>query len=135
MAILVTGGTGYIGSHTIVELLNEGYDVVIVDNLSNSKIEVLHKIKQITKKDFKFYEVDILCREALEEIFKKNSIEAVIHFASLKSVGESVAKPLMYYNNNIVGTLVLCEVMNRYNVKKWFSVHQQLFIKEVILPN
>ncbi|MEK5491329.1 UDP-glucose 4-epimerase GalE [Paenibacillus sp. FSL R7-0297] len=118
MAILVTGGTGYIGSHTIVELLNEGYDVVIVDNLSNSKIEVLHKIKQITKKDFKFYEVDILCREALEEIFKKNSIEAVIHFASLKSVGESVAKPLMYYNNNIVGTLVLCEVMNRYNVKK-----------------
>ncbi|WP_342480555.1 UDP-glucose 4-epimerase GalE [Paenibacillus sp. FSL L8-0340] len=118
MAILVTGGTGYIGSHTIVELLDEGYDVVIVDNLSNSKIEVLQRIKEITKKDFKFYEVDILCKEALEEVFKTNSIEAVIHFAGLKAVGESVAKPLMYYNNNIVGTLVLCEVMDKYNVKK-----------------
>ncbi|CAH1225202.1 UDP-glucose 4-epimerase [Paenibacillus auburnensis] len=118
MAILVTGGTGYIGSHTIIELLNEGHDVVIVDNLSNSKIEVLQRIKQITSKDFKFHEVDILCKEALEEIFIENSIDAVIHFAGLKAVAESVVKPLFYYDNNITGTLVLCELMEKYNVKK-----------------
>lgn len=117
MSILVTGGTGYIGSHTCVELLDAGYDVVVVDNLSNSKIEVKRRIEEITGRSFKFYELDILDREGLEEVFSKNSIEAVIHFAGLKAVGESVEEPLRYYHNNITGTLVLCEVMQRHGVK------------------
>lgn len=117
MNVLVTGGVGYIGSHTIVELLHEDYDVIVVDNFSNSKPEALKKIKEITNKDFKFYQVDLLNKEALEEVFKANNIGAVIHFAGLKAVGESVSIPLTYYHNNIAGTLILCELMEKYNVK------------------
>lgn len=119
MKVLVTGGAGYIGSHTVVELLNEGYEVIIVDNLINSKEASLDAIKKITNKDFKFYKVDIRDRENLEKIFNENKdITAVIHFAGLKAVGESVSKPLEYYDNNIYGTLVLLETMKKYNVKK-----------------
>jgi UDP-glucose 4-epimerase len=118
MAILVTGGAGYIGSHTVVELLNEGYDLIIVDNFSNSKPEALKRIKEITGKGFTFYNVDLLDRESLEKVFINNKIEAVIHFAGLKAVGESVSIPLHYYHNNITGTLILCEVMAKYDVKK-----------------
>ena len=118
MAILLTGGAGYIGSHTCVELLNAGYKLIVVDDLSNSKLNSMVRIKEITGKDFKFYKTDILDREALEPIFVENSIEAVIHLAGLKSVGESVQMPLHYYHNNITGTLVLCELMKKYNVKK-----------------
>jgi len=118
LAILLTGGAGYIGSHTCVELLNAGYKLIVVDDLSNSKLNSMVRIKEITGKDFKFYKTDILDREALEPIFVENSIEAVIHLAGLKSVGESVQMPLHYYHNNITGTLVLCELMKKYNVKK-----------------
>jgi UDP-glucose 4-epimerase len=117
MTILVTGGAGYIGSHTCVELLNLGYEVVVVDNLSNSKEESLHRVKRITGKDITFYKIDLLDKAALEEIFIRETIDCVIHFAGLKAVGESVKKPLEYYHNNITGTLVLCELMNKYNVK------------------
>ena len=116
MKILVTGGTGYIGSHTAVELLNNDYEVVIIDNLSNSKREVVDKIKKITGKDVIFYEGDVCDKKLLEEIFNDNKIDAVIHFAGYKAVGESVKKPLMYYRNNIDSTLTLCEVMNEHNV-------------------
>jgi UDP-glucose 4-epimerase len=118
MSILITGGAGYIGSHTCVELLNAGYDIVVVDNFSNSKPEALKRVKEITGKEFKFYEVDILDRQGLERVFSENDIKAVIHFAGLKAVGESVEIPLKYYHNNITGTLVLCEVMKKYDVKK-----------------
>ena len=118
MKILVTGGTGYIGSHTCVELLDAGYEIVIIDNLSNSKIETVDKIKEITGKDFKFYEGDCCNKEILKKIFSENDIDAVIHFAGLKAVGESVRKPLMYYRNNLDSTLTLLEVMNEYNCKK-----------------
>src|SRR5690606_5315490 len=118
MAILVTGGTGYIGSHTCVELLDADYDVVVVDNFSNSKPEVLNRIDEITGKKLKFSEVDILDREGLERVFSENDIEAVIHFAGLKAVGESVEIPIKYYHNNITGTLTLCEVMQEYDVKR-----------------
>ncbi|MER2040593.1 UDP-glucose 4-epimerase GalE [Desemzia incerta] len=118
MSILVTGGAGYIGSHTVVELLNAGHEVVIVDDYSNSKPEVLNRIKEITGKSFKFYEVNILDKEALEPVFKENDLEAVIHFAGYKAVGESVAEPLKYYHNNLTGTIVLCELMAQHNVKK-----------------
>lgn len=117
MKILVTGGTGYIGSHTAVELLNNDYEVVIIDNLSNSKREVVDKIKKITGKDVIFYEGDVCDKKLLEEIFNDNKIDAVIHFAGYKAVGESVKKPLMYYRNNIDSTLTLCEVMNEHNVQ------------------
>ena len=117
MAILVTGGAGFIGSHTCVELLNAGYEVVVVDNLCNSCEESLERVKKITGKDLKFYEADILDRDALNNIFEKESVDAVIHFAGLKAVGESVAKPLEYYHNNITGTLVLCDVMRAHGVK------------------
>ena len=118
MSILVTGGAGFIGSHTVVELLEENEDIIIVDNFINSKPDVLDKIKEITKKDFKFYEVDMLNEEKMEEIFKENIIEAVIHFAGLKAVGESVEKPIEYYHNNITGTLVFLKLMKKYNCKK-----------------
>lgn len=117
MAILVTGGAGYIGSHTCVELLNADYEIIVVDNLDNSKPEAMKRVKELTGKEFKFYETDLLDRNGLERVFAENQIEAVIHFAGLKAVGESVALPLKYYHNNITGTLVLCEVMNKYNVK------------------
>ena len=117
MAILVTGGAGYIGSHTVVELLDIGKDVVVVDNLSNSSRKSLERVKEITGKDVKFYKADILDKAALEEIFEKEDIESCIHFAGLKAVGESVAKPWEYYNNNITGTLVLLDVMRNHNCK------------------
>ena len=119
MAILVTGGAGYIGSHTVIELLNKGREVVIIDNFSNSKPEILDKIKEITKKDFKFYEIDYLDRKELEKVFEENEIEAVMNFAGYKAVGESVQKPLEYYKNNISGAIVLLETMKKYNVKKF----------------
>ena len=119
MAILVTGGAGYIGSHTVIELLNEGREVVIIDNFSNSKPEVLEKIKEITKKEFKFYEIDYLDKNKLEKVFQENDIEAVINFAGYKAVGESVKKPLEYYENNISGAVILLEMMKKYNVKKF----------------
>lgn len=117
MAILVTGGAGYIGSHTCVELLNEGYEVVVVDNLYNSSAKSIERVEEITGKHVTFYEADILDREAMEMIFTKESIDSVIHFAGLKAVGESVAKPLEYYYNNITGTLVLCDVMRKHGCK------------------
>ena len=135
MKILVTGGTGYIGSHTAVELLNSNYEIVIVDNLSNSKIEVVDKIKQITGKDFKFYQIDLRDKDKLSNIFKENKIDAVIHFAGLKAVGESVKKPLLYYRNNLDSTLTLCEVMNEYNVKKLvFSSSATVYGSQKVLP-
>ncbi len=117
MAILVTGGAGYIGSHTCVELIQEGYEVVVVDNLSNSKEEALRRVEKITGKKVKFYKTDLLDREGLEGIFEKERIESVIHFAGLKAVGESVQKPLEYYHNNITATLILCDVMRKFAVK------------------
>ncbi len=117
MSILVTGGAGYIGSHTCVELLNGGFDVVILDNLSNSKQEALNRIEELTCKKLKFYEVDILDKDGVDQVFIENNIEAVIHFAGLKAVGESVQFPLKYYHNNITGTLILCEVMQKHGVK------------------
>lgn len=118
MKILVTGGTGYIGSHTCVELLNAGYEVVIIDNLYNSKLEVVDKIEQLTNKKFAFYENDVCDEEAVRRVFMEHKIDAVIHFAGYKAVGESVAKPLMYYQNNIDSTIVLCKVMNEFNCKR-----------------
>ena len=117
MAILVAGGAGYIGSHTCVDLLNAGYEVVVVDNLVNSSAKALERVEQITGKSVKFYEVDLLDKCALEEVFKKEKIESVINFAGLKAVGESVHKPLEYYHNNITGTLNLCFVMREFGVK------------------
>ena len=117
MRVLVTGGLGYIGSHTVVELINNGDEVVIIDNLSNAKKEVIDKLKEITGKDIKLYIDDVCDREALRKIFKENKIDAVIHFAGYKAVGESVLKPLMYYRNNIDSTLTLLEVMEENNVR------------------
>lgn len=117
MAILVTGGAGYIGSHTCLELLNIGYEVVVVDNLSNSSEKSLERVEKITGKKIKFYKVDLLDKDAIEEVFKKETIETVIHFAGLKAVGESVAKPLEYYYNNVTGTLILCDAMRNHGVK------------------
>lgn len=118
MAILITGGAGYIGSHTCVELLNAGYDIVVVDNFINSNPESLNRIRGITGKSFKSYYIDLLDEKKLDKVFWENDIDAVIHFAGLKAVGESVNLPLRYYHNNITGTLVLCQVMKRNNVKK-----------------
>lgn len=119
MAVLVTGGAGFIGSHTCVELLGAGEEVVIIDNFSNSKPQVLDKIRGITGKDFRFYEVDLLDEQGVKKVFDENpDIDSVIHFAALKAVGESVQKPLEYYHNNLTGTLVLCKQMRDHNVKK-----------------
>ena len=117
MKILVTGGTGYIGSHTCVELINSGHDVIIVDNLYNSKIDVLDKIKEITNIKPKFYELDILDYEKLESVFKDNNFDACIHFAGYKAVGESVSIPLTYYENNVTGAINLYKLLDKYNVK------------------
>lgn len=117
MSILVTGGAGYIGSHTCVELLNAGYEVVVIDNLYNSSEEALRRVEKITGKTVKFYEGDLLNREDVEKVFEQESIDSVIHFAGLKAVGESVAKPLEYYHNNITGTLILCDVMRQHGCK------------------
>lgn len=117
MSVLVTGGTGYIGSHTCVELLNSGEDIVIIDNLYNSKTEVLERIKKITGKDVTFYNADVRDKAALNEIFNKHNIDSVIHFAGLKAVGESVEKPMLYYDNNLISTINLCEVMKEHGCK------------------
>ena len=119
MAVLLPGGAGYIGSHTAVELLNAGKEIVIIDNFSNSKAQVLENIKKITGKDFRFYEMDYRDKEKLEKVFSENNIEAVLNFAGYKAVGESVQKPLEYYDNNINGALALLEVMKKHNVKKF----------------
>ena len=119
MAILLPGGAGFIGSHTAVELLNAGKEVIIVDNFSNSKPEVLEAIKKITGKEFEFYNIDYLDREKLEKVFEENEIEAVLNFAGYKAVGESVKEPIKYYTNNISGALVLLDTMKKYNVKKF----------------
>ena len=119
MKILVTGGAGYIGSHTCVELLNEGFEIVVIDNFSNSKSSSLDAIKKITSKDFKFYEIDYLDKDALNKVFEENKIDAVINFAGFKAVGESVQKPIEYYTNNISGALNLLDVMRKHNVKKF----------------
>ena len=116
MNILVTGGAGYIGSHTCVELLNKGYDIVVMDNFDNSCMKAIDTIKRITGKDFKFYECDMLDRENFEKVFIENKIDAVIHFAGLKAVGESTQIPLRYYHNNITGSLILMELMEKYDV-------------------
>ena len=117
MSVLVTGGAGYIGSHTCIELLNAGYDIVVVDNLCNSSRESLKRVEEITGKKVTFYENDLLDREAIDAIFTKEKIDSVIHFAGLKAVGESVHKPLEYYYNNVTGTLILCDVMRKHGVK------------------
>lgn len=117
MAILITGGAGYIGSHTAVELLDRGDEIIILDNLRNSKPESLNRIREITGKDFKFYEADMLDRSTLREIFSKNEISQVVHFAGLKAVGESVEKPLEYYHTNIEGTISLLEIMREFGVR------------------
>ena len=117
MSILVTGGAGYIGSHTCIELLTQGYEVVIVDNLYNSCEEAVRRIEELSGKKVSFYKADLLDKEAVEEIFEKESIESVIHFAGLKAVGESVQKPLEYFHNNLTGTLILCDVMRHHGVK------------------
>ena len=119
MAILVTGGAGFIGSHTSVELLNAGKEIVIVDNFSNSNPKTIEAIKKITGKEFKFYEINYLDREKLEKVFEENEIDAVLNFAGYKAVGESVEKPIMYYENNISGALVLLDTMKKYGVKKF----------------
>ena len=118
MAILVTGGAGYIGSHTCIEMQNAGYDVVVIDNLDNSSEESLKRVEKITRKPVKFYEADVRDKDALRKIFSENNIEAAIHFAGLKAVGESVREPIMYYDNNLQSTIALLEVMNEFDVKK-----------------
>ena len=135
MAILVTGGAGYIGSHTAVELLNSGKEIIIIDNFSNSKREVLDKIKEITGKNFKFYEMDYKNIEKLERVFEENKIDAVMNFAGYKAVGESVAKPLDYYENNISGAIGLLKTMKKYNVKKFiFSSSATVYGDPEVVP-
>ena len=118
MAILITGGAGYIGSHAAVEFLNAGFEIVILDNFINSHKQSIERVKELTGKDFPFYEMDLLNQEAVDQLFAKYDIEAVVHFAGLKAVGESVSIPLKYYDNNVTGTLRLCEVMAKHQVKK-----------------
>ena len=133
--ILVTGGAGYIGSHTCVELLNVGKELVVIDNFSNSKPEVIDNIKKITGKDFKFYEIDYLDREKLEKVFEENEVESVINFAGFKAVGESVAKPVEYYINNVSGALVLLETMKKYGIKKFvFSSSATVYGDPEVVP-
>lgn len=135
MAILVTGGAGYIGSHTCVELLNAGYEVVVYDNLSNSSEKSLERVEQITGKKVTFYKGDILDRERLNEVFEKENIDSCIHFAGLKAVGESVEKPWEYYNNNISGTLTLTDVMRKHNCKNIiFSSSATVYGDPAIIP-
>ena len=135
MKVLVTGGLGYIGSHTVVELLDSGNDVVIIDNLSNSSIEVLDSIKEITNKDIVFYEGDVCDLDLLEKIFSDNNIDAVMHFAGYKAVGESVKKPIMYYENNILSTLHLCQKMIEHECFKFiFSSSATVYGDPEVLP-
>lgn len=133
--ILVTGGAGYIGSHTCVELLNSGREIVVIDNFYNSKPKAIEAIKKITGKDFKFYEMDYLDREKLEKVFEENEIESVINFAGYKAVGESVKKPIEYYTNNVSGALVLLDTMKKYGVKKFvFSSSATVYGDPEIIP-
>lgn len=135
MAVLVTGGAGFIGSHTAVELLNAGKEIVILDNFSNSKPQSLEAIKKITGKDFKFYEMDYLDREKLEKVFEENKIDSVLNFAGYKAVGESIEKPIEYYTNNISGALVLLDTMRKYGVKKFvFSSSATVYGKPEKIP-
>ncbi|MDO4519334.1 MAG: UDP-glucose 4-epimerase GalE [Eubacteriales bacterium] len=135
MKILVTGGAGYIGSHTCVELLNEGYEVVVVDNLYNASEESLRRVQKITGKTLTFYEADLLDQPAIDAIFDKENIDAVIHFAGYKAVGESVAKPIEYYHNNMTGTLLLCDSMRKHNVKNIiFSSSATVYGDPAIIP-
>ena len=135
MKVLVTGGTGFIGSHTCVELLNSNYEIIVVDDFSNSKEDVIDKIKKITGKDFKNYNIDICNKNELEKVFIQNKIDAVIHFAGYKAVGESCLKPLMYYRNNIDSTLSVLELMQKYNVKNLvFSSSATVYGKPDKLP-
>lgn len=135
MKILITGGAGYIGSHTAVELLNNNYEIVIIDNFSNSSMNTINNIKTITNKDFKFYEGDVCNKDLLRKIFKENSIEAVIHFAGYKAVGESITMPIEYYENNLGSTISLCEIMKEYNCKKIvFSSSATVYGKPKELP-
>lgn len=135
MAVLVTGGAGFIGSHTAVELLECGKEIVVIDNFSNSKPEALEAIKKITGKDFKFYEADYTDRQALEKIFKENNIDSVINFAGYKAVGESVQKPIEYYTNNVYGALLLLDTMRKYGVKKFiFSSSATVYGDPEIIP-
>ncbi len=135
MSILVTGGSGYIGSHTVVELINAGYDVVVCDNLSNSSEKSLDRVAQITGKKVPFYKADIRDRDAMNAIFDKEEITSVIHFAGLKAVGESVSKPLEYYDNNINGTLVLVDVMAKHGVKNLiFSSSATVYGSPAFIP-
>ena len=135
MKILLTGGIGYIGSHTLVELLENNYEVVVIDNFFNSKKKVIENIKKITNKDFKFYEGDVCDKSILRKIFKENKIDAVIHFAGYKAVGESVKKPLMYYRNNLDSTLSLLEIMDEFNCKNLvFSSSATVYGKPETLP-
>lgn len=135
MHILVTGGAGYIGSHTCVQLLDAGYEVTVVDNLSNSCEEALKRVEKITGKTLKFYEIDMVDKENFEKVFQENKFDAAIHFAGLKAVGESVAKPLAYYHNNLYSTINLCELMSKYNVKKLvFSSSATVYGKPESVP-
>lgn len=135
MSILVTGGAGYIGSHTVIELQEAGYDVVVVDNLSNSSEKSLQRVEKITGKPVSFYKVDLLDAEGLEEVFKKENIDSCIHFAGLKAVGESVEKPWEYYNNNISGTLVLLQLLRKYHAKNIiFSSSATVYGKPAFIP-
>ena len=135
MAILITGGAGSIGSHTMVEFLNAGRELVVVDNFVNSKPSALERVKQITGKDFKFYQVDLLDYDALEKVFDENDIDSCIHFAGLKAVGESCEKPLLYYHNNITGTLNLCNIMQKYGAKRIvFSSSATVYGKPASVP-
>lgn len=135
MKILVTGGCGFIGSHTCCELLDNNYEVIIADNLCNSKKSIIEDIKKITNKDILFYEVDLCDKESLEKIFIENKIDAVIHFAGLKAVGESVSKPIMYYQNNLISTLNLIEIMSKYDCKKLvFSSSATVYGSPASLP-
>lgn len=135
MKILVTGGLGFIGSHTVVELLDANYDVVVVDDLSNSTIDVKDKIEKITGKTFKYYEVNVCNEEKMDEIFKNEKVDAVIHFAGYKAVGESVAKPLMYYENNLLSTIVLIKTMEKYGVNNFvFSSSATVYGSPKSLP-
>ena len=135
MAILVTGGAGYIGSHTVVELLNDNQEVVIIDNLSNSSVEALARVEAITQKKVTFYQGDVLNKAFLQKVFTDHAIESVIHFAGLKAVGESVAQPLRYYENNVTGTLILCQVMAEFDVKNLvFSSSATVYGDPATLP-
>ncbi len=135
MNILVTGGAGYIGSHTCVQLLDAGYDVVVVDNLCNSSEESLKRVEKITGKAIKFYEIDMVDKEALRTVFKENKFDAAIHFAGLKAVGESVSMPLAYYHNNLYSTINLCELMSEYDCKKLvFSSSATVYGKPKSVP-